>query len=165
MQKILVLLIILALPVAYFLYAYQNDMPLLPEFTLNNDPVVHVGNVPIRVEVADSASERARGLSHRDSLGETNGMFFIFDEADYHGIWMKDMRFAIDVIWVGEDLKVVDITPVLRPDTYPRQFEPISPARYAIEVNANYAASFGIAIGDEVRLPAELIPADLRPRQ
>ncbi len=162
MQKILVLGVIILIPLLYFFYVYQNDLPLIPQIPSPTEPVVHVGNVPIRVEVADTPAKRAQGLSGRDSLGETNGMLFIFEKSDYHGVWMKDMRFPIDVIWVGEDRRVVDITRVLRPDTYPREFEPSAPARFAIEVNAHYAASFGISVGDEVRLPERLVPADLR---
>ena len=98
----------------------------------------------------------------RTYLGETNGMLFIFDKSDYHQIWMKDMHIPIDVIWVDEHMKVIDIKKRLDPSTYPRTFEPRSPARFVIETNADYVESFGISIGDTVSIPSALIPTDSR---
>lgn len=162
MRKLLAALVIVAIPVIYFLYAYQNDMPLVPRMTTQGGYVVRVGNVPIRVEVANTDELRGKGLGGRDSLDATGGMLFVFDTSDYHRIWMKDMRIMIDVLWIDESLTVIDITRGLSPDTFPRTFEPRSLARFVIETNVNYAESFGIAIGDRVTLPVELIPEDMR---
>ncbi len=162
MKKIVAVLVIAAIPVIYFLYVYQGTMPFFPQVVKEDGPIVRIGNVPIRVEVAHTEVLREKGLGGRDSLGATNGMLFIFDKSDYYQIWMKDMRIVIDVIWIDEHFKVIDITKGLRPDTYPKTFEPVSPARFVIETNSHYAESFGIAIGDTVTLPPELIPEDLR---
>ena len=162
MRKLLAVLIVVAIPVLYFLFVYQTDMPLIPPVTPDDGPVVRIGDVPVRVEVADTDALRSKGLGGRESLGATNGMLFIFDKSDYHQFWMKDMRILIDIIWIGEDLTVVDITPKLSPDTYPQIFEPKVPARFVLETNANYAESFGIKIGDKVTLPKELLPNDVR---
>lgn len=162
MQKLLAVLVILAIPTFYFLYMYQPDMVSFPTEEETGEPIVHIGNVPIRVEVANTDSARAKGLGGRDSLGATNGMLFIFDKSDYYQIWMKDMKIPIDVIWIDESLTVVDITRNLRPETFPQTFEPRSPVRFVIETNFNYAESFGIDIGDKVTLPKSLIPEDLK---
>ncbi|OGG91010.1 hypothetical protein A3H16_02185 [Candidatus Kaiserbacteria bacterium RIFCSPLOWO2_12_FULL_53_8] len=165
MQKLLAILVIIAIPVFYFLYVYENGMSLYSVVTQDEGSIVRVGNVPVRVEVADTDTLRGRGLGGRDSLGATNGMLFIFDKSDYHRFWMKDMRILIDIIWIAKDLRVVDITKNVSPDTYPHTFEPSVPVRFVLETNANYAESFGIAIGDVVTFPEELIPADLRTKE
>jgi len=163
MQKLFTLLVIIIAPLfLYYLYTEDRGVPFLSGMITQEMPTVRIGNVPVRVVVADSADERARGLSGRESLDSTDGILFIFDESAYHAIWMKDMRFPIDVIWVDTRLRVVDITRDLRPDSYPRQFEPNAPARFAIEVNAHYAEAFGIRVGDSVSIPAALVPADLQ---
>lgn len=162
MKTLLTVLIIVAIPVVYFLYMYQYDMPLFPRIVHEDGPVARIGNVPIRVEVADTHELRERGLGGRETLDATGGMLFIFDKSDYHQIWMKDMHIIIDVIWIDERFTVVDITKALRPDTFPQTFEPVAPARFALETNVNYAESFGIVVGDKVTLPVELIPEDLR---
>jgi uncharacterized membrane protein (UPF0127 family) len=162
MKKIVAVMVILSIPVIYFLYTYRNDMPFFPQVAQKEGPVVYIGTVPIRVEVADTDALRMKGLSGRSSLGATNGMLFVFNKSGYHQIWMKDMRLVIDVIWIDEHFKVIDITRGLRPDTYPKIFEPRLPARFVIETNEHYAESFGIVVGDMVIFPPEVIPTDLR---
>ena len=162
MRKLLAVLVIVAIPVIYFLYVFQPNMPLFPQMLKEDGPLARIGNVPIRVAVADTDALRTKGLGGRDALDVTSGMLFVFDKSDYHQIWMKDMRLVIDVIWIDERFRVIDIQTAVRPDTYPQTFEPVSPARFVIETNAHYAESFGIAVGDVVTLPDELVPKDLR---
>lgn len=162
MFKVLVILGIVALPVFYFLYmSPQSSPPVLPNVPIP-DYVARVGGVPIHVEVADTDALREKGLGGRTSLGATSGMLFIFDTSDYYKIWMQDMHILIDIIWINDQFKIVDITRGLEPETYPRTFEPVAPVRFVIEANVNYVESFGIKIGDTVTLPHTLIPADLK---
>ena len=73
--------------------------------------VVHVkiaGQV-IKVELAITPEARARGLSGRQGLTQDEGMLFVFDTPGKYPFWMKDMNFAIDMIWISEDSKVVYI--------------------------------------------------------
>ena len=83
-------------------------------------------------------------------------MLFVFDANDYHGIWMKDMRFPIDIIWIAEDKTIVEITRNVAPETYPTIFKPPRPVRYVIETNPYFAESFSINVGDTVELPSGL---------
>lgn len=161
-RKFLAVLVIILIPVIYFLYMSQEDILIVPPSILDEGPVVHIGNVPVRVEVADTPELQQKGLSGRDSLEPTAGMLFIFDKSGYHQIWMKDMRIVIDVIWIDEQFTVVDITENLRPETFPLTFEPRTPARYVLETNGNYAESFGVQIGDIVTIPKDLLPEDMR---
>jgi hypothetical protein len=164
MRKILALLLVFMIPVVYYvIYVNKIDIPsVAPQTQDENLPLVHIGDVPLRVEVADTPTLWEKGLGGRTELGPNRGMLFIFDKSAYHPIWMHDMRIVIDVIWIDEHFKVVDIKKALRPDTYPQRFEPKAPARFAIETNANYAESFGIKIGDIVTIPVALVPEDLR---
>src|SRR3989344_4329125 len=77
---------------------YQRHMPLAGTA---NAPrlVIQVGETTVMAEVADTLALQTRGLSGRTSLGEGEGMLFIFDQEGTHGIWMKDMHFAIDIVW------------------------------------------------------------------
>ena len=63
----------------------------------------------VRAFIADSDVERKRGLSGRPNLVDGTGMLFVFKESGEHGIWMKDMRFPIDILWLDERLRVVFI--------------------------------------------------------
>lgn len=162
MQRFLVWLLILAVPVIGFLYLSDGDISAWRHLFSQEQPVVTIDDVPIRIEIADTAAERTQGLSGRSELGSTSGLLFVFDTSGFHGIWMKDMNFAIDVIWINDRFEIVDIEPNLKPETYPKIFEPRVPARFVLETNANYAESFGIKIGERINIPEEHIPADLR---
>lgn len=112
-----------------------------------------VGGTPVQVEIADTRPARAQGLSARESLTKGSGMLFVYEEPQRPGFWMRDMRFAIDIIWIGADRRVVDITPNLTPDTYPQVFRPNQPIQYVLEINTGFAKEYGIKLGDEVELP------------
>ncbi|MBI4100940.1 DUF192 domain-containing protein [Candidatus Microgenomates bacterium] len=106
----------------------------------------------IKVEIANSSEERASGLSGRNKLPPDTGMLFIFERPDYYKFWMKDMKFAIDIIWIGENQKVVDITPNLSPQTFPQTWQPKLAAKYVLEVNAGFADQYQVNIGNVVEL-------------
>ncbi len=112
--------------------------------------------------MADEPAKWQRGLSGVRSLGELEGELFIFDSAGVYGIWMKDMQFPIDVIWIDNNFKVVHIEKNISPGTYPQVFANTTPARFVLEVNANFANSFAITEGSLLTLPASLVPKDLQ---
>lgn len=121
----------------------------------SNAPVtektVSINSVSVRVAVADTPTERTLGLSGREALAEGEGMLFIFEEEGNWGIWMKDMHFAIDVIWARSDGLVISVAPHLTPETYPQAFYPDEPqAKYVLEVPAGFATSHNIAKGSKL---------------
>lgn len=121
-------------------------VPLLPPQTASS--TVTVGTTSISVEVADDPAERMQGLSGRSALPEGDGMLFIFEYENNWGIWMKDMRFPIDIVWAGSDGEILTIAHKVSPQTYPNAFYPSSPtARYVLELPAGYAKAHGIAEG------------------
>lgn len=105
----------------------------------------------ISLLVADTSFERMRGLSNRRRLSVDEGMFFIFPSDDYHGIWMKEMRFPIDIIWIDGDMRVVDIKQNIAPETFPAIFYPREKARYVLEVNAGFSVLHNLKRGDLLR--------------
>lgn len=96
---------------------------------------VSVNGQTIRVEIADTDEERIMGLSGREALAEGTGMLFVFEEGALQGIWMKDMKFPIDIIWLDESLNIIDIEKNVTPDTYPHVFYPPRPVKYVLETN------------------------------
>lgn len=113
----------------------------------------------VEVEIAKTSKERTRGLMFRDNLPEGKGMLFVFSSEGYKSIWMKNVRFPIDVIWIGKDDKIVHIESAVPPcktekcPTYP----PSEKAFYILEVNANYTLENNIEVGmNMLGLPAVL---------
>lgn len=107
---------------------------------------VFIGNESVRAKVADSETERSKGLSGTKQLQDSDGMLFVFDYSADWQIWMKSMNYPIDIIWLDENKKVIDITTDVSPDTYPQKFTSSKPARYVLELSAGYAKKHGIEV-------------------
>ena len=138
----------------FLLFAgYENRAEIRSFFLGEVRQVVEISGLKISVRVADEPMERIQGLSGTEALGEFSGLLFVFDENDRHGIWMKDMNYPLDIIWLDESGRVVHIEERVSPDSYPRTFRPNSPARYVLEVNANVVDAFGIEVGQQATLP------------
>ena len=153
LNKLQIILISILIPLgALYLYVENKDVSLWDLF-IPGASVIRIGNIPIRVEIVNSYEERATGLSGRNSLEGIDGLLFVFPEADYHAIWMKNMKFPIDIIWISEDLTVISIEKNVTPQSYPNLFRPPRPAKYILETNIHYADTFGIRTGQSVILP------------
>ncbi len=109
---------------------------------------VILGGKVFNVEVADTKMLLEKGLSGHAPLGQYEGMFFVFQDSNKHGFWMKDMLFSIDIIWIDENLKVVHIEKSVSPQTYPTVFFPTVPARFVLEISAGEAQRLSLDIGD-----------------
>lgn len=119
-------------------------------------PVTHsitIGGVPVEASIADTLPTRITGLSDTPFLPDHVVKLFAFGTAGPHSIWMKDMNYALDIMWVAKEGEIVHIEENVSPETYPESFSSPVPAWYVIEANAGFIASNTIAIGDEVVLP------------
>lgn len=114
---------------------------------VNSERVLKLGNAELTVRMLDTDEERIQGLSGRKSLPADEGYLFVFDVADEHGIWMKDMRFPIDILWLDSGLKVVHIEHAVDPETYPEVFRPGKPALFVLEANSGFAKDNNIEVG------------------
>lgn len=112
-----------------------------------------IGSVEVKASIAKSWPERITGLSGTPYLPEDVVKFFIFDSSGFHSIWMKDMNYPIDIIWVNEESKIVYIKKDASPDSYPESFTSEELAMYVIETTAGFAEKNQIKVGDSVILP------------
>lgn len=108
------------------------------------------------VLVADSFFEQRQGLSDvkLDEL-DADGMLFTFDGQDVRNFWMKDMEFALDVLWIKEG-KIVDMdlgVPAPERGEEPRKMSsnPIG-VDMALELPAGDVAKYGILAGMSVEV-------------
>ena len=112
-------------------------------------PTAAIHGYLLELEVARTPEEQTRGLSGRESLAENAGMLFVYERPSLPGFWMKEMNFPIDIIWIGSDKRIVDISENIAPETFPQLFHPRVPAQYVLEVNAGWAKSHNISVGDQ----------------
>jgi uncharacterized membrane protein (UPF0127 family) len=103
----------------------------------------------LTVEVMVEDEDRAMGLMFRPSLPEDRGMLFIFEGVGFHGIWMKNCRFPIDIVWLDEEQRVVHVAeavPFCEKDPCP-VYSPMRAALYVLEINAGQARREGVEVG------------------
>jgi len=108
-----------------------------------------IGSTTVDASVADSIPERIQGLSDTPFLPDNVVKLFVFGAAGTHSIWMKDMNYSLDIIWLDEDGVIVHIEPNVSPDTYPDSFASPVPAWYVVEANAGFVEKNGIKLGDD----------------
>lgn len=105
---------------------------------------LRLGDGVFSARLALTADEREKGLSGTTKLDQTHAMLLVFDGDDKWPIWMKDMHYPIDIIWLDSAKTVVHIVKNVSPDTYPQSFVPAKPARYIVEVPAGTVEQRGI---------------------
>ncbi len=102
------------------------------------------------VEVARSEPDRRRGLMNREKLAPDAGMLFLFEETSDHGFWMLNTLIPLDMIFVGEDGRIVGI--VERAEPRSTEMRGVgAPSRYVLEVNGGWSSAHGVRTGDLVR--------------
>jgi uncharacterized protein len=114
------------------------------------DAVLTAGDHHYDLEMATTTAQQELGLGDRASLPLGHGMLFVFASSAEHCFWMKDMRFALDIIWLTPHDKVVLVEAHLLPKSYPSAYCAVS--EDVVELNAGQAQAAGIAVGRAVRL-------------
>lgn len=151
MQKVFLFLLTLSILLLIFIWSMVNKKAELPVDSSSDESIlISVGGTKIKAELADTPRKRVQGLSGRLLLGDDTGMLFVFEKEDFHGIWMKDMLFPIDIVWIDEGMVVIDVKRNTEPESYPDVFKPKDKAKYVLEVNAGFARSHDMEIGDKV---------------
>lgn len=112
-----------------------------------------INDLIVDTSVAKTWPERIKGLSGTPYLPEHLVKLFIFDTPAFHSIWMKDMLYDIDILWVDTNNKIIHIEEKVSPDSYPDLFVPNEPALYVIETAAGFIAKNKIKVGDDITLP------------
>ncbi len=103
-------------------------------------------------ELANTPEKRTKGLSDRESLPRDAAMLFDFENAGRQCIWMKDMKFPLDIVWVNNSKTITHIKNYVKPETYPETFCPSNDAKYVIELNAGIVDEAKLFVGKHLNL-------------
>lgn len=110
---------------------------------------VKIGTATFNVRVAKDDTSRELGLSGVESLAPTQGLLMAYDSDGIWGIWMKDMKIPLDILWINSEKKVVYMVKNAGPElSTTKIFKSKDPARYILEVPAGSIEDFGIKVGD-----------------
>ncbi len=110
----------------------------------------------IKAELALTETERQRGLMFRKSIGEKDGMFFVFENFGKKYFWMKNTFVDLDIIFLDNDFRIVRIF-----SNVPRSYEDApeynifrlsANGKYVLEVKAGLAAKHSLKKGDVITI-------------
>lgn len=158
-------LISIAILFGFFVLLWAQQQAEAPSVLDNSEQAgatLSTGKATILVELAITGEERILGLGGREALAPNTGMLFVFPHPALQGIWMKGMKFPLDVLWLEEEradmergktrLRVVDVKENIALETFPKVFFPKAKASYVLEMNGGSAKSIGISVGSVLTL-------------
>lgn len=99
------------------------------------------------LEIAQTTLQKSKGLSDRDSICSTCGMIFVYQKESVYPFWMKNTHFPLNIIWLNQEGKIVDIKTGQPEDT--TILTPSASAQYIIELPTN---SPELSIGENIDL-------------
>ncbi|MBN1544216.1 DUF192 domain-containing protein [Candidatus Woesearchaeota archaeon] len=111
-------------------------------------------DVCIDLIVVTTPEAQEIGLSNYSALPEDTGMLFIFQREEIQRMWMKDMSFPIDIFWISDKGRILNIEkkalPCIPPMTTCEIFEPNVNAKYVLETREGFAIESNLFDNDVV---------------
>ncbi|MBH67145.1 MAG: hypothetical protein CMM58_02210 [Rhodospirillaceae bacterium] len=102
------------------------------------------------VEIANTNNKRAKGLMFRKSLGEEQGMLFLYEEEKPILMWMKNTLIPLDMLFINEEGLITHIVE----QTVPLSLDIISSngdVLAVLELLGGTSARLDIRVGDSVK--------------
>lgn len=121
--------------------------------------MVKIDGVLLQVQIADTKPLQTRGLMFQEKLPYDQGMLFVFEEEGVRSMWMLNMQFALDLIWVDSEGNVVHIEKDTQPCksaletmscTFTNGNEEM--AKYVLEVSSGFVDKFNITKNSKLEI-------------
>jgi len=103
----------------------------------------------IKIEVADTDAERARGMMFRKTVPTDTGMLFLMESSKEQSFYMRNTYVSLDILFIDEAFKIVNIAKKAVPRTE-TQLKSTAPAKYVLEVAAGFTDAYNIKAGDKI---------------
>lgn len=113
-------------------------------------PSIELNGKSYSIELAEDDASREHGLMDRASMPEDHGMLFVFQDDAMRAFWMKNCKFAQDMLFFDDSRKLISVqrnVPACTADPCPA-YSSGAPARYVLELNAGQADKIGVSPGD-----------------
>ena len=101
------------------------------------------------VEVADTSSERRRGLSGLDDVPWGTGMLFYWEMDTTTSFWMADTYVPLSIAFIDADWEIMQIVQMPEPMSEESVIAS-APYRYALEVPYGWFDEHGVVVGDRI---------------
>lgn len=120
-----------------------------------NTPIKLSENLEVSIEIARTRAERERGLMYKTSLGEMQGMLFVYPDEQPRKVWMKNTLIPLDVLFLAADGRIVSVLENLPPciEEPCQIYNSEISAKYMLEFNADFFNLHNLKIGQQLQLP------------
>jgi uncharacterized membrane protein (UPF0127 family) len=107
-----------------------------------------LGDGIFNTDIALTPAAREQGLSGKPELQADHALLMAFPSEGEWGIWMKDMNFPIDIVWLSKDKKVIYVVKDAPPEDQTTVYKPEKPAMYVVELPSGTTSSKAINLND-----------------
>ena len=121
------------------------------EKILFEQATLQLEGIRLKVEVAKSRTQQARGLMYRHQMGENEGMLFVYDTEEPLSFWMKNTFLPLSIGFfdrhrvLTETFDMIPVKSEMQTDI--PTYRSTKPALYALEVNQGWFARHKIKPG------------------
>ena len=146
---------LLASAVAAGLAGCGGSVPTSTSDSLTTREVRLPNGFKVLAEIKANDADRAQGMMFRDSLAPDKGMLFVHERPSKYAYWMFNCRIPLDIIWLGTDKRIVEISPDTPPcpSKEPSQcssFGGNETSQFVVELQAGSAARHNLRVGDKI---------------
>lgn len=114
---------------------------------------IALGDQMLHLQLALNPAEQAKGLMHRDTLGEQQGMLFLFETPDQRGFWMRNTRIPLDIGYFDASGRLREVYPLYPFDE--TTVASVSPEiLIAVETNQGWFRKHGVTPGARLDMTA-----------
>jgi len=111
------------------------------------------GKTDIATEIAVTPAEQEIGLMFRTSIGDNDGMLFVYGKPQVITMWMHNTYVPLDMVFMARDGTVSRIEAEAEPLS-DRVISSATAAAAVLELKAGTARRIGLKAGDHIESPA-----------
>tara|TARA_B100001964_G_C13894449_1_gene448760 strand:+ start:189 stop:608 length:420 start_codon:yes stop_codon:yes gene_type:complete len=112
---------------------------------------IEINNTSFKVKIAENPSEWKIGLSDTANLEEKEGMLFIFPILAERSFYMKNMNFAIDLLWIKDNI-IVGMEKNMLPDNGEKYYDSVEEIDMVLELKAGSIDNYNLNIGNIIKI-------------
>ncbi len=114
---------------------------------------IKMGSQTVRMQIAALPAELQKGLMFRQTMGEDEGMLFVFTSAQQQGFWMRNTTLPLDIGYFSPSGELKEIYPM-----YPLDERPVTSRgrdiQFCLEMNQGWFKRHDVKPGDKLDLKA-----------
>lgn len=157
-RNLLIIMAVLAIPIVggliYMSMPKSTPSASGPKFTKQGTLTFYRAQgdealTTIDIEIKADEMGRAEGMMWRKSMEDNQGMLFIMERAEPQSFWMRNTYLPLDIIFIGENQRILNIRKNAQPQTLSPQTSQ-GDAKYVLEVVGGFADQHGIKPGNRI---------------